>query len=127
MTISCLLHPHAAAPDTEGTSRTELIAELEEIDTDCLNIGLQRSNVFIVTVGAATRVRTSTAAHGHRECRPNALEALMVRVCSDLGPSTSSGGLVLGTSYESCSTRVKGTPWDLEYRQGLRERTSRAL
>ena len=77
--ISCLLLPHAAAPDTEGTARTELNATLGEIDTDYLNISLQRFNVFIFTVGAATQVHTSTVAHGHRGSWPNALEALMVR------------------------------------------------
>ena len=72
--ISCLLHPHAAAPDTEGTARTELNATLGEMDTD-LNTDLRRINVFIFTVGAATRVHTSTATHGHRASQPNALEA----------------------------------------------------
>ena len=61
--ISCLLHPHAAAPDAEGTARTEMNATLGEIYTDYLNIGLQRFNLFIFTVGAATRVHTSTGLH----------------------------------------------------------------
>ena len=39
--ISCLLLPHAAAPDTEGTARTELNATLGEIEKDSLNLGLQ--------------------------------------------------------------------------------------
>ena len=77
--ISCLLLPHAAAPDTEGTARTELNATLGEIDKDSLNLGLPRFNVFISRDGAATRVFTSTAVHCHRASWRNALEVLMAR------------------------------------------------
>ena len=77
--ISCLLLPHAAAPDTEGIARTELNATLGEIQTKSLDLGLQRFNVFILTEGAAARVHTSRAVHGHRASRPNALEAGSLR------------------------------------------------
>ena len=54
-------------------------ATLREIDTDPLNLGLQRFNAYIFTVGAATRVHINTAVHGQRASRPNALEDLMAR------------------------------------------------
>ena len=38
--ISCLLLPHAAAPDSEGTAWDDLIATLGEVDKDTVDLGL---------------------------------------------------------------------------------------
>ena len=60
--ISCLLLPHAAAPDSEGTAWDDLIATLGEVDKDTLDLGLQRISVFTSAIRAGIRVHTSTAA-----------------------------------------------------------------
>ena len=74
--VSCLLLPHAAPPRYRGdsTDGTERYAR-----KNSFNFGLQRFIVFIFTDGAASRVHTSRAVHGHRASRPNALEAGSLR------------------------------------------------
>ena len=62
MPISCLLLPHAAAPDSEGTAWDDLNGIFGEVDKDTLDVGLQRISVFTFTVRAGIRVHTSTAA-----------------------------------------------------------------
>ena len=50
---------------------------LEQVDRDSLDLGLQRVNLFVFTVGAATGEHKSTAVDGQQARQLNALQALM--------------------------------------------------
>ena len=73
--ISCLVLPHAAAPDSEGTAWDDLNATLGAVDKGTLDLGLQRISVLTFTVRAGIQVHTSTAADqystGVRGCYPS--------------------------------------------------------